>query len=74
MPGCAVAKCYSYSRKTKGKNISYYTFPKNEDLQRMYAKGKINLISRTVGNTSMEFLKQFFVLLFNNIRTVSFQG
>ena len=36
MPDCAVALCGNYSRKTKGKNISYHSFPQNADLRNIW--------------------------------------
>lgn len=36
MPGCAVSGCLSYNRKTKGTDVKYYRFPKNEDLARQW--------------------------------------
>lgn len=49
MPGCAVAKCGNYTRKTKGTEIKYYKFPtNNEDLCKQWIiacrrEDKINL-------------------------------
>ncbi|CAH1981430.1 unnamed protein product [Acanthoscelides obtectus] len=31
MPGCAVANCKNYNRVTKGSDIRYFRFPKNEE-------------------------------------------
>lgn len=36
MPTCAVQGCLSYSRKTKGTNIKYYSFPKKEELSKRW--------------------------------------
>lgn len=36
MPGCAVSGCGNYTRKTKGSDVKYYSFPKNEDLARQW--------------------------------------
>lgn len=36
MPGCAVADCTTYNRKTMGTNIMYHQFPKNEELRRVW--------------------------------------
>lgn len=48
MPGCAVATCKNTNRKTKGTDIKYFGFPKNEDLTRLWINAcrrvdKINL-------------------------------
>lgn len=34
MPCCAVLKCGTYSRKTKGSNVIYHPFPKDPDLRK----------------------------------------
>lgn len=36
MPTCSVAKCNTYNRKTKGTNVSYHKFPKNEELRKTW--------------------------------------
>lgn len=36
MPGCAVAGCTTYSRKTKGTGIIYHSFPKDPQLQKTW--------------------------------------
>ncbi|KAL1493952.1 hypothetical protein ABEB36_009631 [Hypothenemus hampei] len=48
MPGCAVANCKNFNRKTKGTDIRYFRFPKNEDLAKQWVsacgrKDEINL-------------------------------
>lgn len=53
MPGCAVAGCLSYNRKTKGTGITYHQFPRDLQLQRLWAskcyrKDHINVANATV--------------------------
>lgn len=36
MPGCAVTGCLSYSRKTKGTDVSYHSFPKDINMQKVW--------------------------------------
>lgn len=48
MPDCAVAKCGNFTRKTKGTEIKYFRFPKNDDLAKQWEAAckrddKINL-------------------------------
>lgn len=48
MPGCAVATCKNFNRKTKGTDIKYFSFPKNEDMAKQWItacrrEDKINL-------------------------------
>lgn len=35
MPGCAVVGCKSCSRKTKGTNFSYHSFPKDNEFKKL---------------------------------------
>lgn len=36
MPGCEVAKCGNFNRKTKGTEIRYFKFPKNSELAKQW--------------------------------------
>lgn len=53
MPGCAVTGCLSYSRKTKGSDIIYHTFPKDIQIQKAWItkchrKDHFNVTTSTV--------------------------
>lgn len=48
MPNCAAATCKNTNRTTKGTDIKYFRFPKNEDMSKQWIvacrrEDKINL-------------------------------
>ena len=64
MPGCAVAGCLSYSRKTKGTDIVYHSFPKDLLIQKTWInrcqrKDSFNILTSTV--CSNHFMPQDYI-------------
>ncbi|XP_049768278.1 uncharacterized protein LOC126101611 [Schistocerca cancellata] len=73
MPGCAVTGCLSYSRKTKGTDIIYHSFPKDVKVQKAWImkchrKDRFNVVTSTVCSlhfTSDDYLRDLRAELLN---------
>lgn len=63
MPNCAVYGCHNHTRKTKGSEVRYLRFPKNEELCKKWViackrKDKIN-----VDNGKMTYFNLYTVIV-----------
>ncbi|XP_049809363.1 uncharacterized protein LOC126252510 [Schistocerca nitens] len=73
MPGCAVTGCLSYSRKTKGTDIIYHSFPKDVKVQKAWImkchrKDRFSVATSTVCSlhfTSDDYLRDLRAELLN---------
>lgn len=55
MPACAVYGCGNYSRKTKGSDIRYYSFPKDENLSSQWINACCRQDKFNVGQGKITF-------------------